>query len=51
MQMDDEKNDALARKLSQAGEYDSAIALKLLAGWSITGDDCSVCLTQLICNR
>lgn len=50
MVMDDE-NDALARGLSKDGEYEAAIAVKLMAGWVLTGEECEVCVTQLICNR
>ncbi|XP_024382718.1 receptor-like cytosolic serine/threonine-protein kinase RBK1 isoform X5 [Physcomitrium patens] len=48
--MNDE-NFALENRLSNAGEYDTAIAVKLLAGWVQTGEDCETCMTQLICNR
>lgn len=47
----EDKDNAIARGLSCAGEYDAAIAVKLLAGWVLTGEDCEVCLTQLISNR
>lgn len=50
MVMEDENN-VLARELSSAGEYDAAIAMKLMAGWVLTGEDCEVCVTQLISNR
>ncbi|KAG0582755.1 hypothetical protein KC19_3G083200 [Ceratodon purpureus] len=50
MVMDDE-NDALARGLSKDGEYEAAIAVKVMAGWVLTGEECEVCVTQLICNR
>ena len=50
MVMDDE-NDALARGLSRDGEYEAAIAVKLIAGWVLSGEECHVCVTQLICNR
>ena len=48
MVMDDE-NDALARRLSIDGEYEAAIAVKVMAGWALTGEECEVCVTQLIC--
>lgn len=37
--------------VSKDGGYETAIAVKLMAGWSLTGDDCEVCVTQLVCNR
>lgn len=37
--------------VSKDGEYETAIAVKLMAGWALTGEDCEVCVTQLVCNR
>jgi len=47
----EDENNVLARGLSSAGEYDAAMAMKLMAGWVLTGEDCEVCVTQLISNR
>ncbi|XP_073387137.1 receptor-like cytosolic serine/threonine-protein kinase RBK2 isoform X5 [Physcomitrium patens] len=46
-----DSNDVLVNKLSNAGEHDTAVAVKLSAGWVLTGEFCEVCATQVICNR
>lgn len=47
----EDENNVLASRLSSAGEYEAAIVVKLMAGWVLTGQDCEVCVTQLISNR
>lgn len=47
----DEETDVRAQKLSKADDHSSAIASKLLQGWTLLGEHCPVCITPLVRNR
>jgi hypothetical protein len=52
--MEEEDNDLLTRALNQVSKVDdhsSSIASKLLQGWTLLGDHCSVCVTPLVRNQ
>ncbi len=52
--MEEEDNDLSTRALNQASKVDdhsSSIASKLLLGWTLLEDHCSVCVTPLVRNQ